>query len=529
MPNAKKLTKSKKRTKKPIETKISLPRAPVVAVLGHVDHGKTSLLDNIRKTRVQAQETGGITQHIGAYQVIHKNQPITFIDTPGHAAFAKMRHHGAQVTDLVVLVVAANDGVKPQTKESIRHIKEAGVPLIVAINKMDLPGASADMVKAQLVENDISVEGYGGDVVAVETIATKGKGISELLEMILLVAQLQKIKSNPTGSLKAIVIESKMQKSRGPIASAIVKNGTLAIGDHIQAGSVSGTVRALYDEHGKQLREVKPGDPVEILGFKDLPLVGEIVTRVGEETPKSKKPTTTSQPKKSEAEKPKDQKDPTDEDQADLSAEASAKEEDQEEEDEAEKPRIKAVIKADTQGTLDAIITNVAEEVEQIGEGVGEVSESDIMLAQATGAKILSFRVKTSKSAQKLAELEGVEIKQYQAIYELLEDLEKQVLKILEPTIDEEEIGVAKIAAEFEIRKSRIAGCKVLSGKMETGGSVHLMRGDKIVADAKIRSLKQAKKDISVAKKGEACGIILKPQLDFKVGDNLHYYRVVGQ
>lgn len=518
MPRSKKPAISKKTRSKPKKlsgSKISLKSTPVVAVLGHVDHGKTSLLDSIRKTNVQSQESGGITQHIGAYQITHQDQPITLIDTPGHAAFAKMRQHGASVTDLVILVIAATEGVKPQTKESIRHIKAAGVPLIVAINKVDMPGASPDMVKSQLVESDVSVEGYGGDTVCVETVATKGKGIPELLDMILLVASMHPTSSDPHGPLKAIVIEVERHKRRGPIVSVIIKNGSLKVRDQIASGDLTTKVKALFDHSGQSVSSAELGHPVQILGFKQLPEVGQIITRAGETQPTETKP----KPLSPQAEKPASKAPDT---------KAQPEEEDVEEEEE-KRPRIKAIIKADTKGTLEAIKVNVADEVEKVGEGVGEVNESDILLAQATDAKILAFRVPINSSAKKLSQLENIEIKRYDAIHELLEDLEKQVLKILEPTIDEEVIGEATISAQFEIKKVRIAGCKVNQGKLETNGSVHLMRKDKIIGDATITSLKQGPKDIATAKKGEECGLVLKPSLDFKVGDKVQYYRVITE
>ncbi|MBI2010155.1 MAG: translation initiation factor IF-2 [Candidatus Chisholmbacteria bacterium] len=510
--NKKSPAKEKKAKTKAKE--IRLPRAPIVAVLGHVDHGKTTLLDKIRHTHVQAGETGGITQHIGAYQVSYKDQPITFIDTPGHAAFSKMRARGANVTDLVVLVVAATEGVKPQTKESIRHIKAAGVPLVVAINKMDLPGANPDVVKAGLAEVGVMVESYGGDTVTVEISAKEGKNIDQLLEMILLVSSLQNIQGDAQGPLKAVIIESSQDRRRGALATVIVKNGTLKVGDAIVAAAARAKVRALFDENGARLDQAKPGNPAEVLGFKIPPPVGEVITRVGEASPVApspvpKEPIPLATPKEATPEEEKE-------------VEAEEKEEAE------ERPRIKAILKADTQGTLEAIKTNVASEVEQVGEGVGEVNESDVLLAHATGAKILCFRVSVRPSAQKLAETEKVEIKTYQAIYELLEDLEKQVLKLLEPTIDEEIVGEADIVAEFLIKHSRIAGCKVKSGKIDTAGTIHLMRQGKIVGDATIKSLKQGKNDIPTAKRGEACGVVLKPSLDFKVGDTLQYYRTIN-
>jgi len=515
-----KRTKNQK-PKKKTKTLSKLSRAPIVAVLGHVDHGKTTLLDSIRKTNVQSQETGGITQHIGAYQVNFNKQPITFIDTPGHAAFAKMRQRGAQATDLVILVVAANDGVKPQTKESIRHIQQAKVPLIVAINKMDLPGANADMVKAQLVESGIEVEGYGGDIVAVEIVATKSKGINDLLEMIILTAQLQEVKASSTSSLSAVVIESRTDPKQGPKASVIIKNGTLKVGDQIKTISAQAKVRNLINHQGKPTKIALPGEPVEILGFKSLPQVGEIVVSLSDSIPVQQSTPAKSSPVKPEEANNKDSKK---ENKKENETEDS--DENQEEEEE-ERPRIKALLKADTQGTLEAIKSNVSEEVEQVGEGIGDVTESDILLAQATGGKILGFRVGVKTEAKKLAEVENVEIKHYQAIYELLEDLEKQVLKALEPTIDEEVLGTAEVVAEFKINKTAIAGCKIKTGKLELGGPIHLIRGDKIIKSGVIRSLKQNQKDVKVAKKGEECGISFKPSLDFKTGDKVQYYRTI--
>ncbi len=501
-----------------------LDRAPVVAVLGHVDHGKTSLLDAIRNTKIQATETGGITQHIGAYQIIHQGQPITFIDTPGHAAFAKMRARGAQATDIVVLVVAATEGVKPQTKESIQHAKAAAVPIIVAMNKIDMPTASVDMVNAQLAEAGLIVEAYGGDIVTVPTSATKHTGINELLDTIILVAEVNQITGKSTDPLEAVIIESELEKHRGVVVSVIVRQGTIKVGDQINAGTFAAKVRALFNQTGQSVKQVNPGEPVEILGFSQLPPVGERVTRVGETLIKSTKLQTTSKPTKLSAKA-----------KAKIAA-AKAKFAPEEEastakttEEEEPKPRIKAVLKADTQGTLEAIKTNISEEVEIIGSGVGEVSESDVLLAQSTKAKVIAFRVATSKSAQKLAELEKVPVKPYQTIYELLEDLETQVLKLLEPTIDEEVVGEADIIAQFLIKDQQVAGCKVTSGKLEVSGKVHLLRSGKITADSVIQSLKQGHLASQVIKKGEECGLTLKPSLDFKVGDKLQYYRVISQ
>ena len=479
--------------------KIVLPRPPIVAVLGHVDHGKTSLLDAIRSTKVRTTESGGITQHIGAYQVDIHGQKITFIDTPGHAAFAKMRARGALVTDLVILVVAATEGVKPQTKESISHIKAAGVPLIVAINKIDLPGASPDMVKAQLAESGIVAESYGGDVVCVETVATTGQGIPQLLDMIILVAGMNNLQSDSHAPLESVVIEANLHTHRGPLATLIVRNGSLKVGDQIKTLTSTGKVKALFNYQGRSLDLIGPGDPAEIMGFSTLPVVGESVVLV-------------SQPLPSVSLVP-------------PSPVASPNSPAQEEKE--ARPRIKAILKADTQGTLEAISSNIAEEVDKIDSGVGEVGEADVMLAASTQATILAFRVKVTKSAQKLAEIEGVTIKTYSVIYELLEGLEKQILKLLEPTIDEEVIGEADVVAIFQAQNQRIVGCKVKLGKLEIGGSVHLIRKGKIVKDTRINTIKQGPNSIKEVKKGEECGILLKPNLDTQAGDTLQYYRTI--
>lgn len=464
----------------------------MVAVLGHVDHGKTTLLDAVRKTNVVAKEHGGITQHIGAYQIEHKGEKITFIDTPGHAAFVKMRSHGASVTDLIVLVVAADDGVKPQTKESLAHIKQAKVPFLVAINKIDLPQASVKMVKSQLAENNVLVEGYGGDIVCVEVSAKQKKGLDDLLEMILLLAKMENLQANPKGALEGVIIDSKLDSKRGPIATVLIKNGTLTIGDQIFAQDIEGKVKAMRDENANQVKKAGPSKPVEVLGFKKTPPMGAKVK--GKLTLKKEKPISSAS-----KEKPSE---------------------------EAEKGKIKIILKADTNGTLEAVKANLPTEVEVVFSSLGQVSESDVLLAQSVKAQILAFNVKTPSLVKKLSETEKVDIKTYNIIYELLEDMEKRVLKVLEPTIDEEVLGEAEIIAQFNIKGKNIAGCRIKKGKIHKSNPIHLKRKDKIIADAKITSFQKEREEVEEVKAGNEVGMVFSPDLDFKIGDAIISYKI---
>ena len=402
-------------------------RSPIVTVMGHVDHGKTTLLDAIRHAKVAAGETGGITQHIGAYQVTQNNKTITFIDTPGHAAFTKMRSRGAQVTDIAILVVSATEGVKPQTVESIQHIISAKVQPIVAITKMDLPEASPDMVKAQLTEHSMFVEGYGGDVVAVPVSAKTGEGLDKLLEMIGLVAEMLELKADPSGQLEAVVIESEKDPHRGPVATILVRNGTLRSGETIYIGEVATKIRAMVNDAGKTVKEAGPSSAVLVLGWKQVPDVGSKVAQQSE----------IAEPEKAvEPEKVQ----PIVKEKPALPSEPNPETEKKALKDQK---KIRLIIKSDTAGTLEAIEQSMTEEIEIIDQGVGEVTETDVLLAEATGARIIGFQVKVPSSVEKLAEMQGVKIKSYTIIYEFLEELQKQVLKLIEPTIDEQELGVA--------------------------------------------------------------------------------------
>ncbi|MCJ7792829.1 MAG: GTP-binding protein [Candidatus Marinimicrobia bacterium] len=359
-------------------------RPPVVAVLGHVDHGKTSLLDKIRQTNVVAKEFGGITQHIGAYQIKNKNQTITFIDTPGHAAFSAMRSRGAKVADLAILVVAADEGVKPQTLESLKYIEKAKIPYLVAINKIDLPHPDLKQVEADLAKNGIVVESQGGKIVSLPVSAKIGKGLDELLEMILLMAAMEEFKGDGKAELEAVVIESKLDKRRGFLATVLVRNGCLKIGDQVEAGGAGAKIKAMFDEKGQPVKEAGPSQPVEVLGFKKIPEVGSQVRSTEEVVV------------------------PEEEHRTEVKKEA------------LEENKLRLIVKADVQGTLEAILTGLSQEVAIIGSGVGEINESDILLAAATQAEIVSFNVKTAVRVKKLAEMEKVKISHFQIITNFL-------------------------------------------------------------------------------------------------------------
>lgn len=469
------------------------PRPPVVTIMGHVDHGKTSLLDYIRQAKVAAGEAGGITQHIGAYQASHKGQLITFIDTPGHAAFSKMRSRGASLTDIVVLVVAADDGVMPQTVESIQHIKKSGVPMVVAINKMDASGASPEMVKAQLAEKEVYVTGYGGDIDALEISAKTGQGVDTLLETLVTMGELLELKADPEGEFEAIVIESSKDKFIGPVATLLVKNGTLKLRETVYADSIPCSVRTMTDAVGNSLESAGPSVPVQVAGFNEVPVVGSTVTRAAKAA------------QEQEAKAPTIQ----------IPVEESQK--------------LRVILKSDFAGTLEAIRQNLASDnLEIIAEGVGDVNESDVLMAETTKSIIVTFQVKTPGAMKKLAQRSGVTIKSYSIIYDLLEDMQKRLLRLLAPEINEKETGKGEILQIFNIRGDQILGCKVLSGFLRKGDAVHIKRADETIADGKIVSLKQGKTEIATAEKETECGLVLdKPVPSAVVGDFVIAYQVV--
>jgi translation initiation factor IF-2 len=499
-------------------------RPPVVVVLGHVDHGKTTLLDKIRQTNVVGSEAGGITQHIGAYQVtvepssrategsrgipygdkkeiLHSAQDdrktITFIDTPGHAAFSKMRSRGARVADLAVLVVAVDEGVKPQTLESLKYIHQADINYLVALNKIDIPNTNIERVKKLLSEKGIMVEGYGGEVVAVPVSAKTGKGTDELLEMILLLAEMADLKGDPKGKLEAVVIESKLDPRRGPLATVLVRNGSLRVGEVVRVEDSLVKIRAMFNEKGKPVKIALPSQPVEVLGFKTVPPVGgKVITEPLSSVPsKISVPSVIKKESKTESETP-----------------------------ESPEKKLKIILKADVAGTLEAIKASLPKDLQIINAEVGEVNESDVLLASATGAQIIAFNVKISPRVKELAEAEKVKITPYKVIYELLEDIEKKVLKAIEPTADEVILGKAEIIAEFEIKKERIAGCRMIEGEIKKVDKLHLLRKEELVGDCRIKSLRSGKRDIESVKGGEEFGVVLLG-VDFTIGDVLVSFR----
>jgi len=480
--------------------KSSLPnRPPVVVILGHIDHGKTTLLSKIKEIDLARKEHGGITQHIAAYRVKVKekegkaSQEITFIDTPGHAAFNEMRSRGAKIADLALLVVAANEGIKPQTRESLKYINEAGLNYLVALNKIDLNDISLDRAKKDLVDNEILIEEYGGKIVLIPTSAKTGKGVNDLLEMILLLGEMMNLKGSNSNPLKAVVLESKLDNRKGPLATILVRDGSLKIGDKIKAGKIYGKIKAMFDERGNQVKEALVSQPVEILGFKDVPLVGEKI------------------------EKTKIQKEEIEEDKK-----QSFKIEEVKEGEETKK--LKIILKADVVGTLEAIKNNLPENCQILKAGVGAVNDSDVLLAQGSKAEISTFNVKLSGKVKKLAETEKVKITTYNVIYELLEDIEKKALKVIEPTIDEKILGRAEILERFEM-KENVAGCKVIEGEIKRGDRIHLLRGKEILGDVRVKTMKKGKEDTNSVVLSEEFGIIFSPELDFKIGDVLVSYR----
>lgn len=480
-------------------------RPPVITIMGHVDHGKTTLLDYIRHTNVTAREAGGITQHIGAYNITYNNTPLTFIDTPGHAAFNKMRERGAQITDLVVLVVAANDGVKPQTIESIRHIKNSNVPVVVAVNKMDLPDVNPDVAKSQLAEHGIVVSEYGGDVETVEISALKGKGVDTLLETIILMADILDLSADAQAPLEAIVVESEKDARRGVVATVIVQQGTLSVRQDVYTDASEGRVKLLTNEQGMQLTKVLPGYPAEVIGFKDVPSVGSLVRDAAAVYP---------EPEQQSDSGAETQENPW----GDIDFGALLE----------DKPKLKLVIKADTEGTLEAIMQTIDDESTTVLDfGIGEITERDIEMARTSGALLIAFHIKVSNKIKKLAKEENVKIRLYDVIYKLIEDLQKRQLKLLEPTIDEVVHGEAEILQIFEMKGQRIAGCRVKTGELKKRDLLHLMRDGKIIADPRIKSMLHGKEEIdSVTAKSEFGCTFHNKKLDFQVGDMLIAYTV---
>lgn len=492
------------------------PRAPIVTVMGHVDHGKTSLLDSIRKTSVTKQEAGGITQHIGASIVNVGDKKIIFLDTPGHEAFTSMRARGTQVTDIAVLVVAADDGVMPQTIEAINHAKAANVPIIVAINKMDKPEANPDRVKQELVEHGLVPEDWGGDTITVPVSALKGQGIDELLEMILLVAEIQELKANPDRPAVGTVIEAQLDKGKGPMATVIIEKGTLHVGDIVVCGSTYGRVRAMFDDKGKNVKKAGPSIPVAILGLSEVPESGDKLYAVEDE-----------KIAKSYAEKKKEKMR-----EEHLKATQKVSLDDLFERiQQGEMKELNIIIKADTRGTIDALRKSLekfeSEEVRVhiIHEGVGGITESDVLLASASNAIIIGFNVRPTLSAQNMAKNEKVDIRTYRVIYEALEDIEAAIKGMLEPKLVEETIGRAEVRATFRVPNvGTVAGIYVQQGKITRNSIIRLLRNDVVVYEGKVSSLKRFKDDVREIATGYEGGLGLENFNDIKEGDILEAY-----
>lgn len=488
-----------------------VPRPPVVTIMGHVDHGKTTLLDSIRKTKVVATEAGGITQHIGAYQVTYKGKNITFLDTPGHEAFTAMRSRGAKVTDIAVLVVAANDGVMPQTVEAINHAKAAGVPIIVAINKIDLPAANLDRVKQELAEQGLIVEEWGGSTIAVPVSALKGEGIDDLLEMILLVAEMEELKANPNRPARGTVIEAKLDKGRGPVATVLISNGTLRVGDAFVVGSVSGKVRAMISDTGENLKEAGPSTPVEVLGISDVPAAGDQLVVVESEQI-AREVASLRQEKLREQQLSKTSRVSL-EDLYERIKEGDIKE-------------LNLIIKADVHGSAEAIRASLEKlstdevRVKVIHQAVGAISESDVHLAATTDAIIIGFNVRPEPVARKEAEREGVDIRLYRVIYDLLDDVKAAMSGLLEPEFKEVILGRAEVRQTFRVPNvGTVAGCYVQEGKITRNAEVRVLRDNVVVHEGKIASLKRFKDDVREVTHGYECGIGLEKFNDIKDGD----------
>ncbi|CAM5518193.1 Translation initiation factor IF-2 OS=Afipia felis OX=1035 GN=infB PE=3 SV=1 [Afipia felis] len=498
------------------------PRAPVVTVMGHVDHGKTSLLDALRHANVVSGEAGGITQHIGAYQVTspESGKKITFIDTPGHAAFTAMRARGAKVTDIVILVVAADDGVMPQTIEAINHAKAAKVPMIVAINKIDKPDAKPERVRTELLQHDVQVESFGGEVVDVEVSAKNKTNLDKLLEMVALQAELLELKTNPDRPAEGTVIEAKLDRGRGPVATVLVQRGTLRVGDIIVAGAEMGRVRALINDQGQTIQEAGPSMPVEVLGFNGPPEAGDRLAVVENEArarqvteyrahQKREKSAATSAGMRGSLEQMMSQ------------LKTSGRKD------------FPLVIKADVQGSLEAIIGSLdklgTDEVAAriLHAGVGGISESDVTLAEGFNAAIIGFSVRANKEAAALAKRDGIEIRYYNIIYDLVDDVKKAMSGLLAPTLRETMLGNAQILEVFNISKvGKIAGCRVTDGTVERGANVRLIRDNVVVHEGKLSTLKRFKDEVKEVQSGQECGMAFENYQDMRVGDVIECYRV---
>ena len=491
-------------------------RPPVVTVMGHVDHGKTSILDAIRSSRVAAGEAGGITQHINAYSIEHNEAKITFIDTPGHAAFTEMRARGADVTDIVVLVIAADDGIMPTTHEAISHARAAGVTIIVAINKIDLPGADVNKVISQLQENDLTPEDWGGETICVQTSATEGLGVDDLLEMIALQSEVMELRANSEGDARGIVIEASSKAGKGSTASVIVRTGKLKIGDSFICGPYFGKVKLILDDFGNQLKEAGPSMPIEVLGFSGVPKVGdELVVMDSERAVKKLSEERLEELRQEKLEKPAKAR------LQDIWADVGST-----------KKTLKIVLKGDAQGSLQAIEGSLMEiksekiEIEILHKAAGPISESDVLLCSASDGIIIGFGVKVENKALKLGKQEGVEIRLYSIIYELIDQIKEAMLGMLDTETREKLLGKAEVKQIFKIKRGRIGGCIVNEGQINRKARARVIREGQAVYDGGFQTLRRFQEDADTVKTGLECGIRLGNYLEYEVGDIIECYEL---
>ena len=495
-----------------------LPRAPVVTLLGHVDHGKTSLLDYIRKTRIISKEAGGITQHIGAYSISVPGGSVSFIDTPGHKAFTSMRARGANVTDVVVLVVAADDGVMPQTSESINHAKAAGVPILVAVNKIDLPKASPDKVKKQLLEHEVVVEEYGGEVVCCEVSAKTGDGIDHLLEMILLQAEIMELKSNPHRRANGVVLEARMSRAVGPEMTLLVKRGTLKLGSPIVAGVFWGKVKALFNDRGERVKEAGPSVPVRVLGMSGVPEAGAQFWETGSEK---------------EAKSTSERLTAAESERQIAPAKRISLEDFYKQMTAGRVKELRLILKADVQGSIEALLKSIDElRSEKVGinivhKGVGDINESDIVLAAASDGVVLGFHVKPDEQARAAARKEAVDIRLYDVIYTATDEIKKGMEGLLEPRYEEIEVGRLEVKEVFRAsNRGRAAGCVVTKGKIALNSDVKLVRNGEVIHKGKVESLRRFKEEVKEASTGLECGLRISGFREFLPEDIIEVFRV---
>ena len=499
-------------------SKGTTPRGPVITVMGHVDHGKTSLLDAIRETNVAGGEAGGITQHIGAYHVEKRGRKIVFLDTPGHEAFTMMRARGAKVTDIVVLVVAADDGVMPQTKEAIDHARAAKVPMIVAINKIDKPNANVDRVRRELADAGVLVESWGGDVVSIEVSATKKQGIDELLDMILLTADMLDVKASPEQAARGVVLEARKEVGRGIVGTVLVQDGTLKIGDPFFSGTTHGRVRAMSDERGQRIKEAGPATPVQVSGFEEVPNAGDTLQVLDDET-QARMIGQMRQEKAREA----------------AQAGSSRMSLDQlfQKMQQGTVKELNIILKADVQGSVEVLNETVRKQstdevkVNVIHSSVGAISTNDVLLASASDAIVVGFNVRPERNAAELAEKEGVDIRLYTVIYNLVDEIKSAMTGLLEPKFQEVFQGRAEVRNTFKVPKAgTIAGCMVVDGVIPRTASVRLLRDNRVIFEGKIASLRHFKNDVSEARQGFECGIAIERFQDIKIGDVIEAFKV---